>query len=72
MNCLRKIRLKKKTKKFFRSFVVSSVVIFCVIFALIGFAKAYENIRRIGFGEYRKAVEINSDGIKFYDWYIEF
>ena len=53
--------MKRKTRLFLRTVALTSVVLFCTAFAVWGAAAAYENTRRIGFGEYKKAVE-QSDG----------
>lgn len=60
-----------KTKVFLRSFYISSVIIFCICFGFLGIAKAYENIRLIGFGEYRKAVEYEEGTLRIFDFEID-
>jgi len=62
----------KNFKIFLRSFYITSVITICLIIAVLGSAKAYENIRRIGFGEYRNAVEIKGGNFKFFDMEFEF
>ena len=57
-------------KQFFRSLILSSVVTFCLIFGFYFTAKAYENIRLVAFGEYRKAIEIKKDKIMIFDYEI--
>ncbi len=57
----------KKHKIFLRSFYISAVVIFCIFIAFFGISKAYENIRLIAFGEYRNAVEIKENELRFFD-----
>ncbi len=64
--------MKKSTRLFFRSFYISSVVVFCLMLGIFGISKAYEGIRLIGFGEYRSAVEIDQEGIKIFDFTLEF
>ncbi|MBQ8202659.1 MAG: hypothetical protein IJZ75_00060 [Clostridia bacterium] len=59
-------------KLFFKSFYISLILSFCILFALFGVAKAYESIRLIGFGEYKKAVEIDSDSIRILDFEYKF
>ena len=54
-------------KLYFKSLYISSVVIFCLLFGFIGIAKAYENIRLVGFGEYRSAIEIEDGKLKIFD-----
>lgn len=58
-------------RTFFRTIYISSVVVFCLISGFWGAAKAYENIRLIGFGEHRRAVEIRDSSFKFFDFEIE-
>ncbi len=59
--------MKRSTRLFLRSFYISSVVVFCLFICVFGMTKAYEGIRLIGFGEYRSAIEITEDSIKFFD-----
>lgn len=60
--------MKKQTKVFLRTFCISSVILSCLIFGFIGVSKAYENIRLIGFGEYRTAIEYEEGKLKFFDF----
>lgn len=62
--------MKKETKIFIRTVKYTSLILFCLITGFLGMAKSYENIRKIGFGEYRKAVEIEDGNIKFFDFQI--
>lgn len=64
-------KIKKKYKIFLKSFYLSSLIIFCIIFGFLGISRAYENIRMIGFGEYRSAIEIKDGEIKIFDFCIE-
>ena len=64
--------MKRNTKLFFRSFFISSVVVFCLLLGIFGITKAYEGIRLIGFGEYRSAVEIDNGEIKIFDFTLQF
>ena len=68
MNCKKGEKMKRL---FFRSLILSSVIVFCMIFGLFFTAKAYENIRQVAFGEYRKAIEINKDKIMLFDYEIK-
>ncbi len=61
----------KIKRVFIRSFLISSVVAVCFFSGLFGIAKAYENTRRIGFGEYKKAVAIEEDGLRILDFTIK-
>jgi hypothetical protein len=56
-----------KMKLYFKTLYISSVLIFCLLFGFIGIAKAYENIRLVGFGEYRSAIEIEDGKLKIFD-----
>lgn len=64
--------MKQSTKLFLRSFLISSVVAFCLLFGILGIIKAYEGIRLIGFGEYRSAVEVDNGDIKIFDFTLRF
>ena len=64
--------MKKRTRLFFRSFFLSAVIMFCIFFGFLGMAKAYENIRLIGFGEYRSAIEVKDGVLKIFDFEISF
>ena len=64
--------MKRSTVIFFRSFFISSTVVFCLILGFFGITKAYEGIRLVGFGEYRSAIEIDEDGIKIFDFTLKF
>ena len=59
-------------KIFFRSFYLSFVLAFCLIFGFLGIAKAYESIRTVAYGEYRKAIEIDRESIKIFDYEVKF
>ena len=39
----------------------------CFFIGIYGSFKAYENIRRIGFGEYRSAIEYSDGNLKIFD-----
>lgn len=61
---------KKQIKTFLRTTAVSSVIIACVFFSLFAFCEIYENIRYIGYGEYKNAIELTEDGIRILDFVI--
>ena len=61
----------KIKRVFIRSFSISFVVAVCFFSGLFGIAKAYENTRRIGFGENKKAVAIEEDGLRILDFTIK-
>ena len=63
--------MSKNLKTFIRTVYLSSTIIFCLIIGFYGISKAYENIRLIGFGEYRKAIEFKEDEILIFDYKIE-
>lgn len=63
--------MKRQTKVFLRTFCISSVIVSCLIFGFLGISKAYENIRLIGFGEYRTAIDIQDDKILIFDFEIK-
>ena len=62
--------MKKETKIFLRTVKYTSLILFCLIIGFYGMAKSYENIRKIGFGEYRKAIEFEDGKINFFDFQI--
>ena len=64
--------MKRKTNVFLRSFYLNSVIIFCVFLAVAGISKSYEGIRQVGFGEYKKAIEITENEIRILDFNINF
>ncbi len=68
----RKIKKPRQQKRqqtlFFRTVYITSVILFCLFIAFYGIAKAYENIRLIGFGEYRSAVELGDGEFSFFDF----
>ena len=63
--------MSKNLKTFFRTVYLSSTVIFCLFIGIYGISKAYENIRLIGFGEYRNAIEITEEEILIFDFRIK-
>ncbi len=62
---------KKNYRLFFRSFYLSSVIMFCILFAVFGIARAYKNTVQIGFGQYKDAFEITDEGIRILDFHID-
>lgn len=65
------IEIKKDVKLFFKAFYLSGIILLCAFMGIFGIFKAYESMRQIGFGEYRRAVEIEDDRIKILDFEIE-
>lgn len=60
----------KRFKVFIRTVYISSVIVFCLFIGIYGSAKAYENIRRIGFGENRSAIEFEDGKLSIFDFQI--
>lgn len=58
--------MQKRT--FIRSFYLSSVIVLCLILGSFSAAKAYENMRLSGFGEYKRAVEYNGSKWRIFDF----
>lgn len=65
------IEIKKEKKLLIRSFYISSVAALCFFIALFGTARAYENTRCIGFGEYKKAVAYENGTLRILDFEFE-
>lgn len=59
-------------KGFIRKMYLSAVISSCILFGICAVCVSYEKMRLIGFGEYRKAVEITQESIKIFDYEIEF
>ena len=55
---------------FLRKMILSAVVTSCILFGFFGICKAYSGIRKIGFGEYRSAIEYKNGTFKFFDYKI--
>lgn len=64
--------MSRKLKIYFRAFYLSAVIIFCLSIGAVGIAKAYENTRKTGFGEYKKAIEYRDKTLRILDFEIEF
>ncbi|MGN0494199.1 MAG: hypothetical protein ACI4F7_11170 [Acutalibacteraceae bacterium] len=47
------------------------MILFCLVFGIVGTARAYEKTRLVGFGEYRKAVELDGNILRILDFEIE-
>ena len=61
----------KIMKTFLKSFYISFVAALCLFIGVYGAARVYENARLIGFGEYKKAVEIEGNVLRILDFEIE-
>ncbi len=57
-------------KEFIRKMYISAVVSSCILFGFWSACVAYSNIRKVGFGEYRSAIEIESGKIQIFDFEI--
>ena len=44
----------------------------CITLGFLGAARAYEAMRLIGFGEYKKAIETDDGSIRLFDFEIKF
>lgn len=64
--------MKKTKKEFLRKFYISFIVTICIFLGFLSVCKAYENIRKISFGEYRSAIEIKDGNFKFFDYSFDF
>ena len=65
--------MKKENKRIFlRTFFITCIILFCMGFFAWGLKGAYENTRKIGFGEYKKATEIGDGFIRILDFNITF
>lgn len=58
-------------KTFLKSFYISFVGAICLFIGIYGTARVYENARLIGFGEHKKAVEIDGNVLRILDFEIE-
>ena len=55
-------------KEFIRKTYISAVVSSCILFGFCACCVAYQNIRQIGFGEYRNAIEYKDGNFRFFDY----
>ncbi len=63
--------MKRNTKTYFRTLYITLVILLCLSLGWIGVSTAYENIVRVAYGEYKKAIEINEDTIRILDFVIK-
>lgn len=61
----------KNSGIFFRTAVITLVILFCVIGGGVGICRAYENTRRVAYGDYRPAVEYKDGILKILDFEIK-
>lgn len=59
-------------KEFIRKMYISAVISSCILFGFCAVCVAYQNIRQVGFGEYRKAIEYKDGTLRFFDYKKEF
>ncbi len=59
--------MKNSLRKFYISFVITS----CVVFGFLGVCVAYENIRFTEYGEIRRAIEIENNKFRFFDYEVD-
>lgn len=64
--------MKTNTHLFFRSLYLTLTLIFCILTAVFGISKAYEETVKVGFGENKKAVEIIDGKLRILDFEFEF
>ena len=60
-----------KTRDFFKGFFITVSIVFCVLFALTGIAKAYENTVYIAFGAEKSAIAFTDSGLRILDFEID-
>ena len=56
---------------FLRKMYLSMVISSCIVFGIAAICVSYSHIRRIGFGEYRNALEVTKEGVRILDYEIE-
>ncbi len=59
--------MKRKTKRYFRAFYLSLVILLCLSFGWIGISTAYENTAKTKFGEERSAIEFKDGKLRILD-----
>ena len=60
--------MKRNSKIFWRTFVISFLIIICLYIIIAGIGESYKQMRRIGFGEYKNAVEYSDGGLRILDF----
>ena len=63
--------MKESTKIFIRTVKLTSVWLVCFIIIIFGICESYTQLRRIGFGEYKNAVEYNNGVFRILDFLID-
>lgn len=63
---------RKNKRSARRAFCMTLVIVFCLCFLLAGIMQSYENTRRIGFGEYKSALELQDGYLRILDFEIYF
>ncbi len=62
--------MKRSKITFLRTTALWTVIFLCLSFGLLGCARVYESTRKIAFGDFRPAIKIDREGIKFFDYEI--
>lgn len=60
--------MKRNFNLFARSFFISLTVFICFYILIYGICESYEQIRRIGFNEYKNAVEYSNGVLRILDF----
>lgn len=63
--------MKRNTKIFWRSFFISFIITICLYIIIAGIGESYKQMRRIGFGEYKNAVELADGVLRILDFSIK-
>ena len=58
----------KKKDVFFRTVRFTSAFLLAALILIYGFSKSYSQLRRIGFGEYKSAVEYTDGTLRIFDF----
>ncbi len=65
-------KLKRKHKIFFRSMIMTAVVLICIAAVFLGICRCYEEIKRISFTKDLPAVYLCDEYIRILDFKIDF
>lgn len=63
--------MKRNTKIFWRSFFIAILIVMCIYIIIAGITESYKQMRKIGFGEYKNAVEYSNGVLRILDFEIE-
>ena len=64
--------MKRNTKIFWRAFIISFLIVICLYIIIAGIGESYKQMRRIGFGEYKDAVEYSDGVLRILDFSFKF